>query len=88
MWYTIVMKEVTLRDLKRNLSSHVAAASAGARIVITRHGRPVATLEEAKRRYLHVGARSTTGRLEPALDRSTRGKFLEILLEDRRGGNR
>jgi hypothetical protein len=55
------------------------------RVLMTRHGRPTATLEASGREYLVVGERSGRARLRPALRNASRGKFLEVLAADRRG---
>jgi prevent-host-death family protein len=78
------MKQLSIQDLKAQLSSAVADASAGETIVITRHNAPVAELGPAAGRHLHRGRRVATGRLKPALvARVTKGRYLAILLEDR-----
>ncbi len=80
------MEQMSIQDLKARLSGAVAAAEAGAAILITRHGDPVARLGPAHPPGLHRGARVGTGRLIPAITRGTGGRSLAALLEDR--GNR
>jgi prevent-host-death family protein len=82
------MKSVSIQDLKAHLSELIAEASVGATIVITRHGRPVATLVPAGRRDVHAGARFGKTRLKSLLKNATRGKYLDVLADDRRGGAR
>ena len=82
------MKEVTIREVKQHLSRYITAASGGEPILITKHGRPVAMLDEADRRHVHVGSHSGRARLRPAMRRATGGRFLEVLMEDRHGGIR
>jgi prevent-host-death family protein len=78
------MKTVPIYELKRNLSSLLAEAARGARIVITRHRRPVALLTRADLEHVHVGARARRGTLKPLLKAATRGAYLQVLVEDRR----
>lgn len=81
------MKTVSIQELKLSLSALLKEASAGGRILITRHRRPVATLTPAAPAHVHVGRRAGRGRIDP-LFRGRPGlrRYLEILLEDRRGG--
>ena len=80
------MKRISIQDLKAQLSAAVAEAESGSTIVVTRHNEPVAQLGPATPPHVHRGARAGTGRLEPALKRGTKGRYLTVLLEDR--GNR
>jgi prevent-host-death family protein len=77
------MKRVSIQDLKAGLSAAVAAAEAGVTIVITRHNEPVAQLGPARPERVHRGARAGLGRIQPALNRGTKGRYLATLLEDR-----
>jgi prevent-host-death family protein len=79
------MKKVSIQDLKAGLSAAVAEAEAGRTIVITRHNEPVAQLGPARPERVHLGARVGLGRLQPALKRGTKGRYLTVLLEDRGG---
>ena len=79
------MKRVSIQELKSNLSAVIAEVESGATIVVTRHNTPVAELNPAGARNVHRGARVGTP-LKPALKRGTKGRYLEVLLEDR--GNR
>ena len=81
------MKTVSIDELKRNLSSLVDQAAAGARILITKHRRPVASLAAADMEYVTIGARFGRGALKPLLRAPTRGKYLEVLESDRRPAN-
>lgn len=80
------MKQISIQELKAQLSAAVAEAQAGGTLIITRHNEPVARLSPAGPPNLHRGRRAATGRLRPALRRGTKGRYLTILLEDR--GNR
>lgn len=80
----MAMKEVSIQTLKAKLSSVIAEAEAGATIVITRHNDPVAVLGPPRASQVHRGALVGTGSLKPALKgRATKGRYLEVLLEDR-----
>ena len=61
----------------------VAEAESGRTIVITRHNEPVAQLGPARTEHAHRGARVGEGRVQPALKRGTKGRYLAVLLEDR-----
>ena len=77
------MKKISIQDLKAQLSAAVAEAESGSTIVVTRHNEPVAQLGPARSSQVHRGARVGTGRLEPAVTRGTKGRYLTVLLEDR-----
>jgi prevent-host-death family protein len=84
LWYCFSMKTVSIDELKRHLSSLVDQAAAGARILITKHRRPVASLAAADMEHVHVGARFGRGALKPLLRAPTQGQYLEVLASDRR----
>ena len=76
------MKQVSIQDLKATLSSVVADAERGETVVVTRHNEPVAHIGPA--RVAHVRRGDRIGRkLEPAVRRATKGRYLEILADDR-----
>ena len=77
------MKQISIQDLKARLSAAVAEAESGNTIVITRHNAPVARLSPAGPPNVHRGKDVGRGRLKPALDRGTKGRYLAVLLEDR-----
>jgi len=77
------MTQMSIQDLKAQLSAAVAAAQSGATILVTRHGEPVARLGPARPTDVHWGRRVGAGRLAPALARGTGGRGLAALLEDR-----
>lgn len=79
----MAMKQISIQDLKANLSSAVAEAESGHTILITRHHAPVALLAPAGPRSVHRGSLVGSGRLTPALTRATRGKYLAALRDDR-----
>jgi prevent-host-death family protein len=82
----VAMKQISIHDLKAHLSAAVAEAQAGETILITRHSQPVAQLGPPRRAHVHRGSAVGTGPLRPALKRATKGRYLDVLLEDR--GNR
>ena len=81
-----VMKMVSIKDLKAKLSAMVAEAESGDTIIITRHNAPVAQLSPARTESVHRGKNVGRGRIRAAVKRGTKGRYLEVLLEDR--GNR
>jgi prevent-host-death family protein len=82
----MVMKRISIQDLKAQLSAAVAEAQSGTSILITRHNRAVAQLGPARLGQVHRGGNVAGGRIMPAVRRSTKGRYLSVLLEDR--GNR
>lgn len=78
------MRTVSIDELKRNVSAFVEAAATGARIIITKHRRPVASLSPANLEHVNVGSRFGRGALKPLLRAPTQGKYLEVLADDRR----
>jgi prevent-host-death family protein len=77
------MKLVSIQDLKARLSATVAEAEAGDTIIITRHNAPVAQLSPARTESVHYGKNVGTSPIRAALKRGTKGRYLEVLLEDR-----
>ncbi len=78
------MKEVTLQDLKKNLFGLVAEAEGGEQVVITRHKKPVAQLISAGQEHVRTGRRFGKAKFTPVLKGPTRGRYLEVLAEDRK----
>ena len=85
-WYFLFMKEVSIKDLKRHLSAILAEAASGADVLILKHNRPWARVTAARTAHVRVGARFGRGALRPLFRNATKGRFLEVLLDDRRGG--
>ncbi len=79
------MRSVSVHELKRDLSRLLRDVEAGARILVTRHGRPVAALDPAPEPGLHVGRSSPAGNLHAAIevDEERQAKVLGLLLADR-----
>jgi prevent-host-death family protein len=80
------MKMVSIQGLKARLSAMVAEAESGHTIIVTRHNAPVAQLSPPRTELIHRGKNVGTGAIRAALKRGTKGRYLEVLLEDR--GNR
>jgi prevent-host-death family protein len=79
------MRTVSIDELKRNLSAFIEAAAKGARIIITKHRRPVASLSAADLEHVHIGPRfGKGGAPKPLLRAPTRGEYLKVLDDDRR----
>ena len=78
------MKRISIQDLKASLSATIAEAESGQTILITRHSQAIAQLTPARIVRTHGGRHSTLP-LRPLLRRATRGRYLEVLLEDRSG---
>lgn len=77
------MKRISIQDLKAHLSGAISEAESGGTVLITRHNEPVAQLSPARPHHVRRGARVGARRLEPAMTRGTRGRYLTVLLEDR-----
>ena len=78
------MKRISIQDLKAGLSSAIADAEAGRTILVTRHNRAVARLSPLTPMQLHGDARRVDAPpLTPLLRRATKGRYLQVLLEDR-----
>jgi prevent-host-death family protein len=80
----MVMKQISIQDLKARLSATVADAESGQTILITRHNEAVATLGPARPPSVHQGTPAAAG-LRPAVKRGTNGRYLAVLLDDRAG---
>lgn len=78
------MKQISVQDLKAQLSGAIAAAEAGETWTVTRHNRPVAQLGPAGSPQRAV-ERDPGERLTPAVTSGTNGRYLTALLDDRGG---
>ena len=79
------MKRISIQGLKARLSAVIAEAESGETILITRHNQAVAQLIPATVGNTQGGAGAPGAPLRPLLRRATRGRYLEVLLEDRSG---
>jgi antitoxin (DNA-binding transcriptional repressor) of toxin-antitoxin stability system len=81
------MRRISIRELERRLANIVAEVEGGRSFLVTRGDRIVARLVPPTTAHLHVGSRYGTGELEPLLRGPTKGRFLEVIVDDR-GGRR
>ena len=79
------MKTVPIHELKQQLSQVIAAAESGETMLVTRHKRVVARIVPPEA-HLHVGSRFGGGSIHPLLKGATRGRYLDVITDDRRGG--
>ena len=77
------MKQISIQDLKTNLSAAISEAESGDTIVITRHNEPVAKLIPAHPQCVHRGKHLGKDGIRPALKRGKKLPYLEVLSEDR-----
>mgnify|MGYP005665386483 FL=1 len=78
------MKLVPINELKKRLPYWLSLAAAGELIAITRYNRAYVYLFGADTLGLHRGARVGKSTLKPVLSAPTRGKWRDVLEEDRR----
>src|SRR5688500_4833891 len=71
----LVMKRISIQELKRRLSRVLAEAEGGATLLVTRHGRAVARIMPAELEHVHVGSRAGRSCIEPLLNGPTRGRY-------------
>jgi len=76
---------VPIHELKRRLSALVAEVEKGAPLLITRHKQVVAQLLPPEA-HVHVGSRFGRGAPQPLLKNRTKGRYLDVVADDRRGG--
>jgi len=79
------VKKIPIHELKRHLSELVAQAEQGTPVLVTRHRRVVAQLVPPDA-HLHVGSRFGAGVPAPVLQGRTKGRYRDVLADDRRGG--
>lgn len=79
------MKQVPLHELKKKLSALVSQVEKGASFLVTRHKRVVAQLMPPTP-HLHMGSRFGDGTIRPLLRGRTKGRYLDVIADDRRGG--
>ena len=77
------MKKVSIQDLKATLSATIAEAEAGATILITRHGDPVAAVGPARAAGLHRGRLVGRARLSSAIRGARPIPYRQVLDDDR-----
>jgi prevent-host-death family protein len=81
------MKKVSMYVLKRDLASVISEAEAGTEILVTKHNVPVARLTAPGMQHLRVGERFGKANLKPAIAGRASGRYMQILMEDRRAGH-
>jgi len=79
------MERVPIHKLKQRLSQVIAAAEAGQTLLVTRHQRVVARIVPPEP-HLHRGSQFGQGRIRAVLNGPTRGRYLDVIADDRRGG--
>lgn len=85
MWYHILVQKIPIHELKRRLSELVAEAEKGTPLLITRHSHVVAQLLPPDA-HVHIGSRFGRGAPAPLLKARTKGRYLDAVADDRRGG--
>lgn len=80
------MTSVTIQELKQAMAAVLKRVGLGEWITVLKHGKPVARLGPPAEPGLHVGSRfGTAARITPFGRRLTRGAYLAVLADDRRG---
>ncbi|MBL7684863.1 MAG: hypothetical protein JNK65_02380 [Deltaproteobacteria bacterium] len=77
------MKSVPLKDLKENLSYWAEEAAHGEKVQVTKYNKPYIMLGPTEVSFLHQGIQSGREPLRSVLRQGTKGKYLDILSEDR-----
>jgi prevent-host-death family protein len=77
------MKQISIQDLKSNLSAAISEAESGNTLIITRHNAAVAKLIPAHPQYLHGADNVAADGLKPAIKRGKRIPYLAVLEDDR-----
>lgn len=78
------MKRISIQDLKSGLSAAIAEAEGGKTVLVTRHNRVVARLSPPTPWKAPDGGAALNAPLVPLLHRATRGRYLAVLMDDRR----
>lgn len=78
------MKRISIQDLKSGLSAAIAEAESGKTVLVTRHNRVVARLSPATPWKAPDGGPAVREPLVPLLRRATRGRYLSVLMDDRK----
>ena len=78
------MKRISIQDLKSGLSAAIAEAEGGRSVLVTRHNRVVARLSPATPWKTPDGGAALSEPLVPLLRRATRGRYLAVLMDDRK----
>lgn len=78
------MKNVPLKTLKENLSWWVGEAARGEQVQVTKYNRPYILLASCEGSGLYRGKRAGQATLKSVLHEGTGGKWLKVLLDDRK----
>lgn len=81
--YIFLMKLISLKDLKENLSQWTEEAAKGTAIQVTRYNKPYVFLLGVQSPSLHIGKSAGTATLRSAASAASKGKFHAVLKEDR-----
>ena len=82
----MTVRQISITEFKAHCTEEIREVEKGNVILqVTRHGKPVVTIGSAGSEHLHVGSKVGKGSLKPLLHRASKGKYLELLAEDRRG---
>ena len=84
MVYLLYMQKVSIKDLKKRLSSVFEMAFKGTPVEITRYNEPFVYIYGAATPGLHIGKRVLKDSLQTVLDRPFKGSSLKVLLQDRK----
>jgi prevent-host-death family protein len=79
----LAMRQISIQDLKANLSGAISEAESGNTIIITRHNEPVAKLIPAHPQFVHGHTNLAKEGIKPALKRGKKIPYLDVLLKDR-----
>ena len=77
------MTQISIQDLKKNLSAIMAKAEGGEKILVTRHSKPVVALSSISLDHVLSGPLVGKLKMRPILRGGLGGKALEVLREDR-----
>jgi prevent-host-death family protein len=77
------MTNVSIQELKQNLSAYLARAEAGESVVVTRHGRPAVRLVAAAATEVVVGPGFGKTKLRKVVPDQLGSEVLRVLAEDR-----
>lgn len=78
------MTDVSIQELKQNLSAYLARAEAGESLVVTRHGRPLVRITSATEPRVVVGPAFGKTKLRQVVRERVGDHALRVLEEDRR----
>jgi prevent-host-death family protein len=77
------MTDVSIQELKQNLSAYLARAEAGEALVVTRHGKPVVRIAAVTQPQVVIGPRFGRTKLTQVVRERVGDEALRHLDEDR-----